>query len=572
MLIILVVWLYASVLFYVYGLLHLRFLGAFLNIEDLDLPTPDIILWTGLITITTTLSYISLFLNINTKVHLAILGIAIIYLLLDYKYIWKNTKRFYLNFQHVNKGLYALFTLIVCCLAFVCSHGPTTYDTGLYHAQSVRWIKEFPVVPGLGNLHGRLAFNSSWFLTNAFFDFENRSFHFLNGLIVLYSFALALSGLDKTLKGESLPSNISKCFLLFFLMLMPTFYSASLWPNIPAALLTFTLYLLLLEKLESKKSTSNFLSVYCFFVLAFFAVTVKLSTIPVILFALYLLYNSYHFNENSIAKLILVLITTSSLIVVPWITRNILLSGYLIYPFPYIDLFDVDWKVPSSEVLILKAWIDSWARMPGKSPDQVLGHGFLHWFPLWLKNNQRSSEFIFFELSIGIYAFYTIFNFKAALWHLKRYLALYLLLMTGIIFWFVTSPSLSFGYGFLGSFSLFLLSSLVKETGLIRKMKYAILPAIGCIFILIALFKVPGATLNNAGQIDSSGYSFLTSLSDYPSVKLRKKIITPDQIVYIPVYGDQCWDSPLPCTPYYNPTIEMRGEQLKDGFRKRHLH
>jgi hypothetical protein len=44
------------------------------------------------------------------------------------------------------------------------------YDTDLYHAQVVRWYNEYGTPPGLGNLHTRLAFNSSWLSLAALFD------------------------------------------------------------------------------------------------------------------------------------------------------------------------------------------------------------------------------------------------------------------------------------------------------------------------------------------------------------------------------------------------------------------
>jgi hypothetical protein len=39
---------------------------------------------------------------------------------------------------------------------------PTNGDSGEYHFNTIRWINAFPIVPGLGNLHGRLAFNQSF--------------------------------------------------------------------------------------------------------------------------------------------------------------------------------------------------------------------------------------------------------------------------------------------------------------------------------------------------------------------------------------------------------------------------
>jgi hypothetical protein len=39
------------------------------------------------------------------------------------------------------------------------------YNNGLYYLQTFKWNREFPITVGLGNLHGRLAFNSILFLT-----------------------------------------------------------------------------------------------------------------------------------------------------------------------------------------------------------------------------------------------------------------------------------------------------------------------------------------------------------------------------------------------------------------------
>jgi hypothetical protein len=37
--------------------------------------------------------------------------------------------------------------------------------------------------------------------------------------------------------------------------------------------------------------------------------------------------------------------------------------------------------------------------------------------------------------------------------------------------------------------------------------------------------------------------------------------------VYVPVQGNQCWDAPLPCTPYFDETLRLRNESsLRWGF------
>lgn len=53
--------------------------------------------------------------------------------------------------------------VLVLLMAYGTSRGYMHVDTGLYHAQAIRWIEEYGVVPGLGNLHSRFAYNSAAF-------------------------------------------------------------------------------------------------------------------------------------------------------------------------------------------------------------------------------------------------------------------------------------------------------------------------------------------------------------------------------------------------------------------------
>ena len=45
--------------------------------------------------------------------------------------------------------------LLVLFFAYAASHGYLHVDTGLYHAQSIRWAEEYGAVPGLALLHNR---------------------------------------------------------------------------------------------------------------------------------------------------------------------------------------------------------------------------------------------------------------------------------------------------------------------------------------------------------------------------------------------------------------------------------
>src|SRR5271154_2061436 len=52
----------------------------------------------------------------------------------------------------------------LCIFVLLHPQALSNYDVGLYYLQTFKWNREFPVTVGIGNLHGRLAFNSILFL------------------------------------------------------------------------------------------------------------------------------------------------------------------------------------------------------------------------------------------------------------------------------------------------------------------------------------------------------------------------------------------------------------------------
>ena len=69
-----------------------------------------------------------------------------------------------------NKAVWLLYAGLTLLFAYGSSRGYMHYDTGLYHAQAIRWIEEYGVVPGLANLHSRFGYNSASFALSAFFS------------------------------------------------------------------------------------------------------------------------------------------------------------------------------------------------------------------------------------------------------------------------------------------------------------------------------------------------------------------------------------------------------------------
>ena len=49
-------------------------------------------------------------------------------------------------------------------------------------------------------------------------------------------------------------------------------------------------------------------------------------------------------------------------VLIPWLVRNVVLTGWLIYPFEAVDLFSVDWKVPLELMQHDADQIKAWGR------------------------------------------------------------------------------------------------------------------------------------------------------------------------------------------------------------------
>lgn len=60
--------------------------------------------------------------------------------------------------------------LLLLCALVVGTMPSPNIDTGVYHAQSLHWLEEVGVVPGLANIDIHIGFNSAWFVPEALFS------------------------------------------------------------------------------------------------------------------------------------------------------------------------------------------------------------------------------------------------------------------------------------------------------------------------------------------------------------------------------------------------------------------
>jgi hypothetical protein len=442
---------------------------------------------------------------------------------------------------------------------------PQNYDTGLYHAQAIRWIETFRTVPGLGNLESRLAFNSAWFLPSALFSFSFlnlQSFHVLNGFFFLLVNIYFLGKLRRFLRHEFTLSNIISIPLIYISFRLFGSQLSSPGSDLPATLLTWIIFLLALEKIESGKSDLFDIQTLLILLLSVFDVIVKISSAPILLLPLYFLARILLTGQKVKPAFLFAL---GGVVLIPWIARGVILSGYLLFPITMIDLFTPDWKMPSALVKLNSDWITSWARLHSYDSQMVLSKSFAEWLPLWWGNQLPFDRLILLGIGIGTILFVALVGLYLILDknNLKRILPYAVIFMTGWIgigYWFITAPDVRFGYGFL-VISLCFLTTPIVLLGL-TQLKWTFKPLMYSIILVLILYQAFGIyKLHDLSKFDGR---WLLPV-DYPTIEV-KAIPLGNFIANTPVRGYQCWYAALPCTEMNLPDVYMRGDRLQDGF------
>jgi hypothetical protein len=516
----------------------------------------------GLCIVGTVLNIWSLFFPTN---QFALIFLIVVSAMLSWLYkkgLSETARRCFLRLK--SDKLFTVF--IIAALAIVLLFAietPRLYDAYLYHINSIQWNYLYRTVPGLANLHDRFGFNSSVFVLSAGFSFIDVFGQYLFIINPLCYFVFFVWLLKHILYGNIAFRIFAVLFLFYFSREYVMHISTPGTDLLPNMLVAYVFLTLLTDFDSLLKRTLIFI------VLPIFCLTMKLSVMPIVVVVLAAVY----LKNKTIPASFRQLVFYSSLLLLPWMIRNVILSGYLIYPLHSLDFFNFDWETSKSSMIEAQNWIYSWARIPLRNYKEVLAMPFNEWFPVWWKDVTPDNRIFFILAAIspvpaGLYA---CLNRKKTIFPA---LLTFAICYASALFWFFTAPDFRFSFSFiliLALFPLLLFKDIALKLELVSKPIFSIC----LIYIMFSIGK-------------SSYYLFL---EDYPAKKLSSFIYKPIDISGIKVKRSvkfisrnymtpdhksielfapaiiytQCYDK-FPCTPFLN-NIKLRGESLQDGFR-----
>jgi len=443
-------------------------------------------------------------------------------------------------------------------------------DAGLYHLSTVEWLSAYPIVPGLGNLNWRLAFNSSYFVYMAAMDFGPWSHHAQH--VAVYLMLLALS-LQVGWSGVCvlLGTRVMRCQDLFRLVLIPAIVR-KMWagihegePDLAMWVLGIVIVDQLIQVLENpSREGSDRTSVLAVLMVSGAAIAVRLSAgmlaiaacLVVLIWCARKAKTAVGTRGRSIRSIMPVLL--SSLLIAVWVLRGYVLSGYPAFPNT-LGGVRVDWRVPGSIASSEARWIMSWARLPGVEPDVVLRDWA--WLSPWLKKVTALGSFdLVAPMAIAFV------GLLVALARRRRWEARELGLMgvaavpiASLGFWFATAPEPRFAGA--AAWLLAACSVLLAAERWGQARRHGFGRAVLLVVVVAALAPHLTAPKRIPPGPDEGFYPL-------PHVDVVE-VTLPSGLTYLrPVRENQCWDAPLPCAPYPPDDLELRSPgDLSRGFR-----
>ncbi len=447
--------------------------------------------------------------------------------------------------------------VITLLFAYGTSAGYMMYDSNLYHAQSIRWIEEYGVVPGLGNLHSRFAYNSASFALTALYSMKfltGQSLHTIAGLLAWLAALDGLRFLRAFRRKRLLLSDFARVGELYYISIIFREMTS------PASdyftlLLIFYLVIRWLDLLEREEESTVPYSLLC--LVAVFAITVKMSAGIILLLVCkpaWMLLKEKRWKE------ILCYLGLGILIALPFFIRNVIISGFPVYPYSDIDFFNVDWRMPVFTAQYDMLQIQSWAK--GITYVAAYDLPISKWLPYWFVHELSGMEKLWVLASacalvsqIGAVAW--------MLWKKKREeydVILVLITLTGCyLFWQFSAPMIRYGYAYPLLLPLVVFGLIgVWMQGKWKKLSLPILVALLCVLgyrgvhLTKDICMVYAAEGIHCGQQDYDQYEAVTQQIG-------------GMTVYVPKSGDQIGYDKFPSTPDATYVLP-RGERIEDGF------
>lgn len=410
----------------------------------------------GIVAVTIYVEIFSIFGKIGAVAHIIMLIIT----LLGYFSDRKNVICMIHSIREVAFSWEGLFYLgFILFLSFFASRGDFHTDTNIYHASAIRIFEEYGVIKGLGNLQLHYAYNSSSLAFASIFSMNwlfGTSIHASTCFFEILSGIYAMYGLKRFRNHEYHLADATKIGILLYILvcLYRSMSPATDYSTLIMALMVISLWC---DNMECDRSTSKYALLS---VLSVFVLTMKFSTCVLLLITIYPL---IVLIKNKNWKEILVYLGMGVLVMVPFLIRNVIISGWLLYPVSFIDWFDVEWKIPLDYMQYDADQIKVWGKC--LFDVQYSDVSVREWVPIWLGNKERYELMLIYGICVGMLFSlgYIVKSFIKKISFRWESVSLLLAVLGCLAVWFFEAPFIRYGLAFIFAMILIPIGWFVSE-------------------------------------------------------------------------------------------------------------
>lgn len=503
---------------------------------------------TGLVALTAYAQWFSLFYRVNVEANLILIAADLLIAVILRKQLLQFTGNALGEMGGGKKT--AVFLLILVC-AYFTSRGSYISDTNLYHAQCIRWLEEYGILKGLANIQSRAAYNSSSFCLSALFSMKyifGQSMHALQGFTALLLGTVCLDIGNIFRRKKTLLSDFVRLGAIYYLSLL---HREIMSPSSDFAVMLTLFYIVIawLDLLEREEASTVPYALLC--VAGVYTVTLKLTAGLILILVIkpvVMLVKEKKWKEIATYLLLGLLIIT------PYLIRNVVISGWLIYPLSALDLFDVDWKVPAQLVDADSYQIRIWGK---GIHDYELYGGVTKWWPNWFRTILSSTEkgLILADaaalLLLGLMLLKHLRDKKSGEWDK---LLVMMTVAASFLFWQFSAPLTRYGYAYILMLTLLVFGEMyIRLLGDRRQM---------VLLAMISIFFIwKGATLTQAVW-DQRSLPYYIAQADYDNNE-NGEDVREHQVKGITFYYNVSGYHKLPGG---GSMFTLRTDRLEDGF------
>lgn len=490
----------------------------------------------------------------------------------------KSRLRIIINQVISSLSIFKKVELLICILlilsfSFVASWGILNYDAGCYHYQFLRWIEDYSTIVGLGNIEERLGFNSNYFILSAPFTMRfllNEPLLSLQGLFTSLMFVWMLFEVVKS--KYSFKTVFLFLLHLVFVAINVMHFLDSSTDVVPNQLVFYLIAYLVLHPNSLKNKQLLFAT------LPIVILTFKLS---LAVFALLSLVVFIQLIKGKSFRSLIFIVVMSAFVVGLWLIRNVILSGYLIFPMYELDFFSFDWKVPMKVALSERSFIKSGAIWQFKNLYNTMMTLFST--PEWRHIHAYVIGVLFSIIVFSIPCFLFLFLRKKID---KQLVIVYAVSIICLFASYISAPDFRFSYGFVAGLVFISICLFADNIHLEVSGKYKKRVAYFLMFLLILHFNVTFWKLSNPNYVDCEEVAeaiFKPRTFDQKNVtgsnlNFREEVINNGIAIYVSEDYSGFTMYKVPSVPddannrlgwrfQHYKNLEARGNSIKCGFR-----